>query len=266
MKVPRQTPADIAVVELLWTARTQRSGDAAFEAGLDALLVRLPNLATDYDAAVALLDSISLLVSRGATPDEPARAVFFDGVARVADRVAGSGVFPLSRPSFLSDELLRLLRDEARAQLTEDPLSTHRTTRGAGDVLAHVAVSRQLREACSVAAGIALVPTLDALYEYDPPNSHVRTHLDGSGYPWTCHLLVEHRRLSTNIPEPSVLLAHVPGEGIRGYTLYEGDAVVLRGRSTLHAWKQLGPDERRTLTAVGFRSVTDCAGPNQPCA
>ncbi len=265
MTVPRQTPADLGIVELLLATRTQRPDDAAFEARFDALLVRVPSLATDYDAAVELLDSLGagtrLFVSSGATPDDPAWTAFFDGVARVADRVAGSGVFPLSRPSFLSNELLRLLRDEARTQQTEGPRSTRRATGVAGDVLAHVAVSRQLREACSTAAGTALVPTLDALYEYDPPNSHVRTHLDGSGHPWTCHLLVEHRRLATDTPEASVLIAHLPGVGTRRYTLREGDAVVLRGRGTLHSWAPLGPDERRTLTAVGFRDATSSPAP-----
>ncbi len=269
---PSWSPAELIVIELLMKARRERPVapelDFRVQRGdvtLDEVLAHLPAMATDVDATLAVLDALGQAARRlgkdGLTPEDQTAAAAFALIATVADRLAGSGVFPIGRPSFLSDELLRLLCEEAREQLDPEPPSTRRTTRPAGDVLGHVAVSRQLREACSAATGTAIVPTFDALYEYDGPDSHVRTHLDGSGYPWTCHVLVEHRRLGTNTPAASVLIAHVPGRGTRRYILHDGDAVVLRGRGTLHSWAPLGPDERRVLIAVGFRDAADSPAP-----
>lgn len=226
---------------------------------LRALVAAAGRSGDDRTAALDALRAAARGRADGIIPDAsvgPALAA----LATAAHAIAGFGVHPLGRPAFLSPALLDLLRDEARAQLDGSGAgaSARRSTQPAGEVLSHVAVSRQLREAVSAAAGRPLTATFDALYEYDPPGSHVRTHLDAAGYEWTCHLLVEHHR--ADAPGVSVLLAHRPDGTIERHTLHAGEAIVLRGRGTLHAWAPLGADERRTLIAVGFRDAGEGTG------
>jgi hypothetical protein len=117
-------------------------------------------------------------------------------------------------------------------------------------------VSRQLRECVSAALGFAVVPTYEAVYEYDPPGSHVGTHVDSRAYEIVFHLLLEHASSLGDAGE-SVLVVHLPGEwSPTRIAVSPGDAVVLRGRGTIHSWQAMGDDDRRTLVAVGFRTVT----------
>ena len=177
-------------------------------------------------------------------------------LVRALDLLYGSGVHPLGRLDFVGDELLELLRAEARAHRPEQQLPGRRPAPGrAGRTLASLAVSRQLREAVSDAVGFAVAPTHDAVYQYDPPGSHVRTHVDTRDYHLVLHLLVEHTLPADGSPG-SALLAHLPGPpGPRRVPLAAGEAVVLQGRGTIHSWEPLRADEQRTLIAIGFASA-----------
>ena len=171
------------------------------------------------------------------------------------DRLYGSGVHPLGGLDFVGDELLDLLRAEAREQRPVQRQGRRSAPGQAGRVLASLAVSRQLREAVSGAVGFEVAPTHDAVYQYDPPGSHVRTHVDTRAYPLVLHLLVEHTLPRDGIPG-SALLVHLPGRpGPTRVPLAAGEAVVLRGRGTIHSWEPLRDDEERTLIAVGFASA-----------
>jgi len=217
------------------------------------------------DDRAAVLDAIGAAARRVAPAADADTTTIraLTALATAADALAGFGVCPMGRPTFLSDDLLDLLREEAHAQHAADAAdevgSPRRTTRPAGEGLAHVAVSRQLREAVSDAARVPLAPTFDALYEYDPPGSHVRMHLDARGYDWTCHIIVEH--CHGDVPVASVLCARRPDGTVEQHTLHTGDALLLRGRGTLHSWEPLGRDERRIMIAVGFRNA-DAPGPS----
>jgi hypothetical protein len=166
-------------------------------------------------------------------------------------------VHALGRPRFVSDVLFRSLVAESRRQFPlGEGVSATRETGRAGDTLAALAVSRQLRECVSAALGFAVEPTYEAVYEYDPPGSHVRTHVDSRDYEVVFHLVLEHAS-SLSDASQSALVVHLPGErSPTRIALGPGDAVVLRGRGTIHSWRALGDDERRTLVAVGFRTVT----------
>jgi hypothetical protein len=163
-----------------------------------------------------------------------------------ADALYGSGVHPLGRLPFVADRLLELLLAEARRQ--QPPEEPRRTTGAPERILASLAVSRKLAAAVSSAVGFAVVPTYDAAYLYDPPGSHVRTHVDARGSELVFHLILEHTGAGR-----SALLAHLPGETApRRLALRPGEAVALRGRGTIHSWEPLGPAERRILVSVGF--------------
>ena len=98
-----------------------------------------------------------------------------------------------------------------------------------------------------------MTPTYDALYEYDPPGSHVGIHLDGRGYEIVVHLLVEHTGGGS-----SVLTAHLPDTTTPArIELRVGEALILRGRGTIHSWRALGEGERRILVAIGFQRQPD---------
>jgi hypothetical protein len=171
----------------------------------------------------------------------------------VLDRLYGSGVHVLGRPPFVSDGLLQVLRAEGRGQRPETA-AAHRPAPGAaGPALAALAVSAQLRDAVSTALGHPVAPTYDAVYLYDPPGSHVRTHVDTRDYELVVHLVLEHT-LPRNGPG-SALVVHLPGEPEPSrLAVCPGEAVVLRGRGTIHSWEQLADDEDRTMIAVGFAS------------
>jgi hypothetical protein len=190
-------------------------------------------------------------------PDGEASASAWSALVAAAHALNGSGAYALGRLRFVSDAFFRRLVDEAHRQLGSAPgEGASRAIGPAGDALAALAVSRQLRAAVSRALGCAVVPTYDALYEYDPPGSRVRTHVDSGGYEIVVHLLLEHT--ARDAPGRSVLIAHLPNEGPSArISLGVGDALALRGRGTVHAWQPLGDDERRILTAIGFRRATE---------
>ena len=211
----------------------------------------------DAESRARLADFVGFaahqLASEG-PPFDGAHALAWDALVSTADSLNGSGVHPVGRPSFVSDKLFRRLVDEAHVQLSSvSGLGTSRVVGRAGDALAALAVSRQLRETVSSALGFAVKPTYDALFEYDPPGSHVGTHLDADGYEIVFHLLLE-QLVGSGDNGHSVLIAHLPKQSApTRITLAVGDAVVLRGRGTIHSWQPLGDDERRILIAVGFR-------------
>ena len=211
----------------------------------------------DADRRATLTDVIGVVAGALAPMDEPpagaAAQSAWRALVSAADRLQGSGLRALGRLSFVSDGFLAFLVDEARRQRPSPPNTCVRTTGGAGDALAALAVSRQLQDVVSGAVECAVVPTYDALYEYDWPGSHVVTHLDTPAYEIVFHLVLEHSRTSGASAE-STLVAHLPdtAEPIR-HRLTPGEGVVLRGRGTLHSWKALGVDESRTLIAVGFQ-------------
>ncbi|MDB4889674.1 MAG: hypothetical protein JWL61_1529 [Gemmatimonadetes bacterium] len=241
---------------------------------LTQLLIRLRKPAGDDDSLVhslvafagvdddrrAELTNIVGVAARELAPDDvpPVRgaaAEAWRALVVTADRLHGSGAYALGRPAFVTDRLLGLLVEESRAERPSD-LGGRRATSAPGDVLAALAVSRQLATAMNDALPFKVVPTYDALYEYDPPGGRVRTHVDSRDFEIVFHLLLEQ-------PSPageeakSVLVVHRPLESEPSrLRLRVGEAVVLRGRGTIHSWEPLGREETRTLVAVGFTRKT----------
>jgi hypothetical protein len=166
--------------------------------------------------------------------------------------VHGSGVAVIGRPTFLTDTLHAALVDEARRQLPWSPEPRQRVVAAPGAALARLAASRQLRAAVQQAFGFPVAPTLRALYAYDPPGSHVATHVDSRDYELIVHLVLEHELPSDGAPG-SALVTHSVGRAQPSRTwLKPGEAVALRGRGTVHSWQRLHGDECRILTDIGF--------------
>jgi hypothetical protein len=203
------------------------------------------------EARDALTDTIGLVARRLAPDGEPpadgAGAVAWAQLVDALDRLNGSGVAGLGRLDFVGDRLVELLVAEARIQRPDVAETGRRTTGSPGRVLASLAVSRRLRDAVGEALGLRVEPTYDAVYEYDPPGSHVRTHVDSRDWEVVLHLVLEH----TPAGRGSALVAHLPG-GPERLEVRPGDAVALRGRGTIHSWEPLREDECRTLVAIGF--------------
>ena len=198
----------------------------------------------------ALADVVSTIVRDLAPEDAPPasgpEAALWRELVILIDRLYGSGVAPLGRLPFISDKLLELLAAEAES-------AGRRVDRAgeAGRFLASLAVSRKLNAAVADAVGFAVAPTYRAVFLYDIPGSHVKTHVDTREYEVVFHLILDHV-----IPDGgagSALVVHRPGhvepERVR---LRPGEGVALRGRGTIHSWEPMGADERRTLVAVGF--------------
>ena len=198
------------------------------------------------------------LAHTGEASTERAAAEAWQALATVLDRLFGSGVQALGRLPFISDALLELLLTESRRQLPEQAADTSRPPPGPpGRALASLAVSPKLRDAVATAFDHAVAPTYDAVYLYDPPGSHVRTHVDTRDYELVVHLVLEHA-LPGDGSEGSALVAHLPAqpEPVR-LPVKPGEAVALRGRGTIHSWEPLRDDEHRTMVAIGFSSSSN---------
>jgi hypothetical protein len=198
----------------------------------------------------ALADIVSMIVRDLAPQDAPPssgpEAALWRELVILTDRLYGSGVAPLGRLPFISDKLLELLAAEAES-------ADRRVDRAgeAGRFLASLAVSRKLNEAVADAVGFAVAPTYRAVFLYDIPGSHVKTHVDTHEYEVVFHLILDH--VIPGDGAGSALVVHRVGEAEpRRVHLSPGEAVALRGRGTIHSWEPMGPDERRTLVAVGF--------------
>jgi hypothetical protein len=200
---------------------------------------------------------LAATVARQIAPDGNAPA---DGPAfelwqtllKTVDRVYGCGVHRLGRLPFLGDRLLVALAAEARRQLRALPDRGERVSAPPGPLLQRLAASRQLRDAVAASTGFPVTPSYEACHLYDPPGSHVGTHIDSPAYPMVVHLTLEH----TGIPAAgggSSLVVHLPGERRPArLAVPTGEAVVLYGRGTIHSWEPLGADERRILLGIGF--------------
>ena len=194
------------------------------------------------------------LAQTGEAPTEGAAGEVWQALATALDRLYGSGVQALGRLPFISDAVLDLLVAEARQQLPDGADARRPAPGPPGRVLASLAVSPKLREAVATAFGRAVAPTYDAVYLYDPPGSHVRTHVDTRDYELVFHLILEHM-LPRDGSRGSALVVHLPGEPEpRRLPVGPGEAVALRGRGTIHSWEQLRDDEHRTMIAIGFAS------------
>ncbi|MEO8334799.1 MAG: hypothetical protein ABI664_07495 [bacterium] len=237
---------------------------ASYEVLVEALAHAFVSLADTDDELRATLTDIIGIVARELAPNDlpPVRGAAvhaWRALVLTADRLHGSGAFSLGRPPFVTDRVLELLVQESRAQRPQD-IEGRRGTSAPGDVLAALAVSRQLSTAVHDALSFPVVPTYGALYEYDPPGARIRTHLDSRDFEIVFHLLVEHSSPRGDEAE-SVLVVHRPQEREPSrLRLRAGEAVVLRGRGTIHSWEPLGADETRTMVAVGFTSVTPGTG------
>jgi hypothetical protein len=214
----------------------------------------------DCQMRAAVTDVISAVARRLAPDDDPPDASSSEGalwraLVSAADRLYGGGVAMLGRLPFLSDGLLEAMRVEARSALPALRSSTGRDTGPAGRLLAHLAVSRKLQEAIGAGLGRPVSPALRAVYLYDPPGSHVRTHLDRDEYEITLHVVLEHVR-GPGGPRGSALVTHLPGEiGPTRLRIASGEAVALCGRGTLHSWQRLAPHEHRTMIGIGWVSA-----------
>jgi hypothetical protein len=195
------------------------------------------------------------LAHTGDAPTEGAAAEAWQALATALDELYGGGVRPLGRLPFISDALLALLVTEARQQLPAHDQASRPAPGPPGRVLASLAVSPKLRESVASAFGHEIFPTYDAVYLYDPPGSHVRTHVDTRDYELVFHLILEHT-LPRDRSEGSALIVHLPEEREPTRLPVEpGEAVALRGRGTIHSWEPLRDDEHRTMIAIGFAST-----------
>lgn len=207
----------------------------------------------DAQHRATLTDLIGRAARTLAPDDEPplddAGRMIWTTFTTVVGRLHGSGAYELGKLDFISDDLFDYLLNEAREQQPADA-NSRRAVGAAGDGLTALAGSRQLSDAVEAALGFPVEPTGDALYEFDPPGSHVRTHVDSRDYEIVYHLLLEHAGGNGT----SELIAHLPERDRPArLPLRPGESLVLRGRGTIHSWKALGDDERRILVAVGFR-------------
>lgn len=262
---------DVLADALAATREALSSGTARSNGGelelIDELLESEPRrVPAEWLAAVAgpngerrqvlgdVLGSVARRLAQGEAPTERAAAEAWQAVATVLDRLFGSGVQALGRLSFISDALLELLLTEARQQLPKQEGALRPPPGAPGRALAGLAVSPKLREAVATAFGFAVSPTYDAVYLYDPPGSHVRTHVDTRDYELVFHLILEHA-LPHGGCDGSALIVHLPdqAEPVR-LPVRQGEAVALRGRGTIHSWERLRDDEHRIMVAVGFAS------------
>lgn len=185
-------------------------------------------------------------------PTEPDAAFAWVVLLATVDRLYGSAVASLGRLPFMSDRLLDLMTNDARAALGDCSGADARVTASGGRALAALAVSRKLQDAIGNGLQAPVAPGYRALYAYDPPGSHVRTHVDSSDYELIFHMILEHELPSDGSPG-SALVAHLPDRSAPLHlSLRPGEGVALCGRGTVHSWQRLGPDERRTMVEIAW--------------
>jgi len=184
-------------------------------------------------------------------PADGAAAVAWQALLIMLRDLYGTGVVTLGRLAFIGPGLLTELATEAHTTLAAGPDGV-RAFGLAGPVLARLAVSRQLGDALCAGLGFKVTSTYDAIYVSDPPGSRNVPHVDARGCELTFVLSLEHT-VPPGGGDGSALLVHRAGERApQRLALPPGEALVLRGRGTLHNWEPLAPGERRTLLQVGF--------------
>ena len=114
--------------------------------------------------------------------------------------------------------------------------------------------------------GAAIVHNLASATLVDAVTAELRVKLDESGtdhqasYPtgFSGRKTLRCYGVLRFSPSSSELIAHLPSATTAARVeLRVGEALVLRGRGTLHSWRALGGEERRILTAIGFKRRVD---------
>ena len=175
-----------------------------------------------------------------------------DGV-RVRDRLYGGGYARLGRLPFVDVEA-RLVESREGAQR---PAADTCRLLDPGPLLRALAVDRRLVEAVSHALDIRVVPTYRAAYAVYGELAHVEAHVDDADYELTVHVTLAHDVPDGARPASLVLLRpEAPPERVE---VAPGEAIVLRGRRTVHARERLRAGERREALAIGFRPEASSA-------
>lgn len=265
---PLQPSIDSSTIGRILSSTLARTGPAtaARFAGVSALCDELlatavsiaswvELVAAESERVIVVTDALGkagrLLAPAGIPPADESERDALGAIVWSLDRLHGHGVHALGRLSFIGEDLLAALLEEAHRAQPPDNGDRRRVTGPAGDVLAALAVSRELRATVSTVLGASAQPTYDALYEFDAPGSFVGPHVDAREYPFVFHLLLDHWR--GGAPASSTLTSFLPDRREPAKTaLKAGEGLLLNGRGTLHCWAPLGDDERRTLVAIGY--------------
>ena len=166
------------------------------------------------------------------------------------DRLHGHGVHALGQLSFIDEDLLAALLEEARRAQPPDDGDRRRSHGPAGDVLAALAVSRELRVTVSTVLGASAADLRRALNSTAPDRSSglTSTRANTLSFSICCSttgaVVRRHHRRSRVFCR----IVDEPAQTV----LKAGEGLLLNGRGTLHCWAPLGDNERRTLVAIGY--------------
>lgn len=209
----------------------------------------------DREGQAAIADVVGAIARRLAPDDEPPAghdaAAAWRSLLVTADELYGSGVAPMGRLPFISARLLEIMAAEAAVAMADRPKTGARVSAAGGRALRSLAVSGKLQAAVGAALGVPVEPNYTAVYLYDPPGSHVQTHLDTREYEVVFHLVLEHE-LPSDRPVGSALIVHLPGRAPTRLAIGPGECVALSGRGTMHSWEALRRGEQRLLIGIGW--------------
>jgi hypothetical protein len=200
------------------------------------------------------------LPADGVYPEDPnERAALRTAVRCLArlqahrDHVPPNGVVFRGRPPFMSDELLRGLRDEARSIRETRPVLQTGHYLGMGGPLAdELSVSKEMTTFVEARSQAIRATGVASYLFYDEPGHGMKSHVDTGIFAINANIMLEHEPRDAR---KSYLYIY-PSEGEPERIVFEpGEMVLSYAGSVVHGRAPLGPGERVRNLTIGFQPL-----------
>jgi hypothetical protein len=190
------------------------------------------------------------LAPAGDPPSDDAGAAAWRATLATAERLYGEGFCRLGRLPFLDDGRLAMLLAESE-QAQRATIGRAAQIGEPGRALRELAVDRRLTAGVSEAVDFAVRPSYRAVYMYYAPSARVHPHVDHADYEIIFHLTLAHIPPADGSRRAALVVYRLDGPPAR-VELAEGEAMVLRGRGSIHTREPIKGGEHWTTLAIGF--------------
>jgi hypothetical protein len=221
------------------------------------LAVRLRGLAGDITSQqrealdqVVILAAAALAPRSGSIPIDPLSAVAFKTIQLYLAAGRKRTGFWHTRPSFVTDELLRKLQAEARARRRKATRPNTYFVSAPGPVASGLVLSKEVSQFIADRLGDHRPSGFATYLYYEQPGDCIGVHVDVEEFSVNLLLCIAHEVPG---PSPSRLIVYEVEAEPRELVLAPGEVVLFQAKHILHTRTPICPGEKVCMLSTGFR-------------